>query len=122
MYYMRYYSPDEELIVGRYAYGLVVLVVWNEPTRLAVWVATKLFDGEFAIDEGNNVTAVVRLDGFVNDCQVAIEDACVLHAVAFHAGEECCFGTTNQHAIQVDAIHHVIRGRRWKACVDGVSR
>lgn len=82
MNYIGNYAPDHESVGFIYPDRGEVLVPWNEPSEGTALIYLELLDGEFAIHEGDYEIAVRWFSLSIHDGKVAVENACILHAVA----------------------------------------
>ena len=73
------YAPDHEVVFCGDLYGRIVVVGGHEPQAVAAGLELYFLEGELAVDEGHDDVAVVRLDGLVDDEQVAVVDAAAFH-------------------------------------------
>jgi hypothetical protein len=81
--------------------------------QYSVGYAAQLLDGEFAIDHGNDNTAILRLDRSIYNQKITIVDAKAGHRTTFDLDEERCFFVFNQVIVEIDALLGVIvSGRR----------
>ena len=94
-------APDGEIVVGGDTYGRVLGIVCDEPCATVVGVGTELFDSKLAVDESRDEIAVSGFERAVDDDDVAVEDTCVLHAVACDACVESAFGVSYDFAGEV---------------------
>ena len=68
---------------------------------------------KFAVEITDYDIAVVRPDLFLDDQQVAVENAVPLHTAAVHPRKKCSRGIADQQTIQVDAaFQKIVRGGR----------
>ena len=86
------HAPHGEIILCGNADGLESGIVRYEPAAFVVVVAAELLDGELTVHSGNNDVAVVGFERLVDNNDVAIEQPCVVHAVARDAGVEGSLG------------------------------
>ena len=81
-------TPHGEVVLCGNADGLESGIVRYEPAAFVVVVAAELLDGELTIHGGDDDVAIVGFERLVDDNDVAIEQPCVVHAVAGDAGVE----------------------------------
>ena len=71
------------------------------------------FDGELPIHVTDGDASVVRLDGTIDDQQVAVADTVARHAVALDTHEKCRGRIRHQLTVQVERhVQKVVRRRR----------
>ena len=87
-----------------------------QPPKGAALVHTKLLDGELTIDIGDDEIAVACLQLFVDDSEVAVEDAGIGHRVARHPHVERCLAMSHDEFVEVYLLAHIVLGRRRESC------
>ena len=112
------HAPNGEVVLCGNADGLESGIVRYEPAAFVVLVAAEFLDGELPIDGGNDDVAIVGLERLVDNNDVAIEQPCVVHAVAGDAGIECGLGVRGEFADKVYPLARTVGSGRRKTCVD----
>ncbi len=83
------------------------------PYHVEIGVGCELAQRELPIDPGYYHIAKRGSDRLVDYHQVAIGYAHALHGAAIGACEECGGSVGYEYTVQVDAVGHVVVGRRW---------
>ena len=76
--------------------------------QYSVGYAAQLLDGEFAIDHGNDNTAITWLNRAIYNQKITIVDAKAGHRATFDLDEKCSFLVFNQVVVEIDSLLGVI--------------
>ena len=77
-----------------------MVIVGDEPSALVGLVHLELFQGEVAIDIGHHVIAVVGLQGFIDDNQIAVANADIYQGIARDARQEGGFVMADEFLVK----------------------
>ena len=106
-----HHAPDREFVVGIDANGRICGIGRQEPGPRSFQLDP--FDGELPIHVTDGDASVVRLDGTIDDQQVAVADTVARHAVALDTHEKCRGRIRHQLTVQVERhVQKVVRRRR----------
>ena len=106
-------APDFKLHVGIDGLRGVVLVFGDEGDRAVL--EADAFDGEFAVDMGDDDIFVGRLGGAVHDQEIAGVDAGVDHGIAGDADKIGGGGLGDQVFVEIELSFEIIFGGRGKS-------
>ena len=82
MNYIGNYAPNHEPVVFIYPDRGEIPVPWDEPSEGSALIHLELLDSELTIYKGDDKVSVRWLYLPIYDGKVAIENTCILHAVA----------------------------------------
>ena len=102
-----------------YTDRLKIRVVRNEPGTFCVFIQFELLERIFAVDIGYNKIAVLGLQTAVHYHDVAIQNPCVPHRIAFYMRIKSSLGVRRHLACEVNPLPGMVGSRRRKT---GVNR
>lgn len=79
-------TPDAEVVFFRHFDGFESRIGGNQ--KNGILLNSDEFQGEFAVDVANGRIAILRIQRFVNDQNIAVQNACILHGLAFDSAEK----------------------------------
>lgn len=106
-------APDFQLHIGAEGLGAIVFVFGHQGDLAAA--QADAFDGEFAVEVGDDDVFIFGLGGAIHDQEVAGVDAGVDHGIAGDADEIGGGGLGDEVLVEVELAFEVILGRRGKA-------
>jgi len=112
MYRVSYHAPDLEIGFGGHFNRLKIRIVGNEPGTLIGIVHLELLERVFAVNEGDDEIAVFGFQTAIHDHNIAIQNPCIPHGIAFDVGIERRFGMGRHLAGKIDPL----------ACMVGCGR
>lgn len=108
------HAPDHEVILLGDFDGGEVAVLWHQEKAVFAFVYVDALEREVPVYEGHDDVPFGGLDGLVNDQEIPVIDAAVLHALSHASGIKCCGRVGDEYPVQVDGLIHVVccRGRK----------
>ena len=97
---IRHDSPDAKVVFFRHLDGFEGGIGGDQID--GILLNPNEFEGEFTVDVANSRVSVLRVQGLVNDQNITIQNAGVLHGLAFDPAKKCAGRVGNQLLVQIE--------------------